>query len=128
MINRNKPQLNSNRALGSSPLQRIDLNLQAQKENNYSSNLQAYPKPLISPKHNQPEEALTFDRPAKQKTNFNRPARSPRSMVNTERTSNSSICCNHQNKKADCRIYTEDGFEYFCNRCAAQLVTQGYKA
>ena len=60
--------------------------------------------------------------------NFNRPVRSPRSIVNTDRNSQPSVCCNHQNKKADCRIYTEDGFEYFCNRCAAQLVTQGYKA
>ena len=70
---------------------------------------QPYPKPLISPKCNQPEEQLTFDRPHKQKINFNRPARSPRNMVSTDRNTAMSTCSNHQSKKAEFRIQTEDG-------------------
>ena len=70
---------------------------------------------------------LTFDRPPKQKTNFTRPVRSPRSLVNTDRNSGMITCCNHPSKKAEFRILTEDGEELFCGRCAAQLVTQGCK-
>ena len=57
-------------------------------------------KPLISPKHSQNSNILTFDRPPKQKTNFTRPLRSPRSLANTDRNNGMTTCCNHPSKKA----------------------------
>lgn len=82
------------------------------------------PKPLISPKKNQQSDRMFLDRGPTRKSQTLRSQRSPQ-PAQTERLGQSIVCCNHPNKRAEFRTSLEDGQEYFCGRCAAQLATQG---